>query len=203
MPNYRSSSSSFTEELACQLLNKLDITTFRNNLIQIYDVDLKTTNGIKIDVQYSQNLQQYGDFRLDFISAYSKDRDKNLNLEKIFIDFENEFGFKVNKKGKIFQDEYLDALLILFYNQKFSYEKEPDYILIITKKQLLSYLNRYYFILKNRIKLNIKESLGDTHGSAFIPIDIKHLLKYSNCAFGNKSYILSIKQWIQFYLNNL
>lgn len=57
----------------------------------------------------------------------------------------------------------------------------PNKILLITKKDLLNYINK--FINIDSIKLNNKNGTGDNHGSAFLPINMLELTKKTKCYF--------------------
>jgi len=209
MPDYRITKTNYTEDLSVDIFQKLNIKVVRNNQgNNTTAVDLVSENGIKIDVQYSQNFARYGDLRLDFVSAYSHNGQIGLGYskEELFNLFEIKYGYKVNKKGKYFQDDYLDAVIILFYDKELIIEKadifyEPNTILIMTKKELMNYLHTFKEICLQATKLNIKTGLGDTHGSAFIPINVNHLRANINCAYGDLTYLKTISKEIKDYLS--
>jgi len=190
MVNYKETKTNYTENLSVKILFELGINAKRNNLLNKTAVDLIVGNHIRMDVQYSQDFAKWGDLRLDFVSAYFKD-DRNYGSSLstgIFKEFEERFGFKVVKVGKYFQDDYLDAVIILFYNNKLDISiggNYPDKILIITKDELINFLNNNKEKIMRDIKLNHKEDLGDRHGSAFLPVNVGYLQKESVCFFGS------------------
>ena len=156
---------------------------------------------IKVDVQYSQNFACYGDLRLDFISAYSKGL-KGIGSSNIdiFKEFEKFYGLKVDKVGKYFQQDYLDAVMVLFYDYKFQ-QNQPDKMMIIGKQELLNYLSENIEKCFKNLKLNNKKDLGDTHGSAFLPIKVTDLKSRTNCFFGTIDNLKKVKDEIKIYLN--
>lgn len=201
MPDYRETNTEYTEELSVVIFKELGINVKRNNLSNKTAVDLiSDKNKIRIDVQYSQNFKLYGDFRLDYVSAYSKgEKNKSFSSIELFKEFESRWGYKVDKVGKFFQDDYLDAIIILFYNEKINKNK-IDKILIVNKEELLNYFNNNLNTFLNQIRLNRKESLGDSHGSAFIPINVVDLINYLECPFGTLEELLNDSDKIKKYL---
>ncbi|AUI65725.1 MULTISPECIES: hypothetical protein [Glaesserella] len=205
------------EQLACDLFNQIGIKCFLNNLESITDVDIKTENDFKIDVQFSKNFDRYGDYRLDIISAYKSDSlgqagylNQNKPIYKYdanlrFIEnFDKKFNVKTTKPGKIFQNGYLDALIIFFYNGSVIHKDDSNLnkILIIRKDDLINFLKNNKEFLFEKIKLNNKQGngLADVHGSAFIPINAEYLVKQTGCIFTTLNDFLSEGPNIQKYL---
>jgi len=205
MANYHKTKTNYTENLSVKILLELGINAKRNNLLNRTAVDLIVGSYIRMDVQYSQDFAKWGDLRLDFVSAYFKDDksfESSLTIE-IFKEFEERFGFRVVKVGKYFQDDYLDAVIILFYNNKLNISIEdnyPDKILIITKDELINFLNNNKEKIMKDIKLNHKEDLGDKHGSAFLPVNVGYLQKESTCFFGSIDELKEKSEEIKRYL---
>lgn len=190
--SYYEKETTFIEQFACDLLNKISINSKLNNLESKTAVDIITKDGYKIDVQFSKNFDRYGDYRLDIISAYDTQNsyvapDYKYDIEISFKDnFEKKFNCKVNKTGKVFQKDYLDALIIFFYNGKSVMNNQTlSGILIIKKDKLLTFLETNKIDLFNKIKLNDKSryNLNDIHGSAFIPIKVSDLVNETRCYF--------------------
>ncbi|MBR8462399.1 hypothetical protein KDE12_05970 [Campylobacter sp. faydin G-105] len=201
MPNYNVKNTTYTERLSVDILKQLGVNAVQNNLQNITAADLLTSTGVKIDVQYSQNFKQYGDFRLDFISAYNETFMQNFKSHQFFTWAENHFNIKINKVGKFFQENYLDAVIVLFYNYELIQDdKMPDFVLIVRKDELLKYLDNTFDTLKGNIKLNNKSYVGDTHGSAFIPIKAKDLHNGCKCFFGTINDLMLQAADIQKYL---
>lgn len=82
------------------------------------------------------------------------------------------------KNGKFFQKDYLDYFIILFYKQKYT-NQAPDFVLLISKKDLIEYCKPRVPYLFNRIKTNNKQTgfndigLKENHGSALRSYSIK------------------------------
>ena len=210
MSNYMEKPTEFAERLANTILNKWGVDSKQNNLVDKTAVDLIINSSVKVDVQYSQNFLKWGDLRIDFVSAYKKTNQyqktyfsKN-NKKNIFNEFEEKFNFTVQKKGKYFIDNYLDSVIVLFYKNHISYKQIPDYMMIINKTELLSYIeNNFNKILQSGgIKLNDKiyNKIDDVHGSAFIPINVNDLYSKTNCFFGDLYELAKVKEQIKNYL---
>lgn len=69
------------------------------------------------------------------------------------------------------QKDYLDYFIILFYKQKYT-NQVPDFVLLISKKDLIDYCKPRVHYLFNQIKTNNKQTgfndigLKDNYGSA-------------------------------------
>lgn len=194
----------FTENLVVSFLNRMGISARRNNLIRETDVDIVTDKGIKIDAQYSENFAKWGDLRVDIISAFSPKNTVadekyrfNDSLDTI-RNFELKHNCQVIKAGKIIPEGYLDFLAILFYNDKFA-KKDPDWIMFISRSDLISYIKPLRAELFEKIKVNNKSGLGDRHGSAFIPVKVKELAQKTKCVFASPEEIT--KESLQQYIN--
>lgn len=204
------------EKLAVTILKQCGIDCFQNNLEDKLSVDICTKDGVKIDVQYSNNYARYGDFRLDIISSYKPkqvrvDRDYKYNPnENIIKNFQKKYDCTVTKQGKILQTDYLDFFFILFYNTKYSTQNQnPDFILLISKEDLINYCKSQVKNLFYRIILNNKQTgfndvgLKDEHGSAFIPLKVDDLLKYTNCIFDTCNNFMLRHNDVHQYLNQV
>ncbi|RPE83720.1 hypothetical protein EDC46_0921 [Vespertiliibacter pulmonis] len=214
--NYYNSETKITEEFACELLNKAGIKCKLNNLECITNVDIIAQECFKIDVQFSKNFDVYGDCRLDIISAYQKEVNKNDDTQQSYIydknlkfidNFEKKHKVKVIKYGKLFQRDYLDALIIFFYKgQDINKDNSNlDKIMIIRKDDIINFLENRKAELFNRVKLNDKKrnGLSDVHGSAFIPVNAEYLAKATSCIFikfANKENFLLNGEKIKEYL---
>ena len=215
MADYGDKMTNFTENLCVNILKDIDIKAKRNNIENKTNVDVILQNGTKIDVQYSQNFAQYGDLRIDAISAYSKGVKgegyyTNENIPESIVDkfnnLEKEKGIKIDKIGKCFQeDDYLDATMILFYNDKLDIQdktkQKPDSVMIITRNDIINYLNGDANKHFKNIKINNKKGLGDVHGSAFLPINAKDLKENTNCFCGTIDELKEAKDKIKKYLS--
>lgn len=212
MVDYRKAQTDLAECLSVCILQDLGINAQRNNLTNITNVDILVDNQVKIDVQYSNNFALYGDLRVDFVSAYSKEGQQgksfysNQHIPKSFEckfkEFESNNGFKINKVGKYFQPDYLDAVIILFYDGTLNLKQNPDKIMIIKNDELLNYLNKNIEQCFKNLKINSKKNLGDTHGSAFLPINAKVLKSNTECFFDTIDNLKKVKSEIKAYLTN-
>ena len=207
MSDYKPTKTSYTENLSVKIFKQLGISAKRNNTTNTTAVDLVTDiNGVKIDVQYSQDFETWGDLRFDHISAYSNgEKGKTYSEIEIFKKFESKNGFKVDKVGKHYQDDYLDAIIVLFYNKKLEIEDatkdyNPDKVLLVTKEKLLKYVDDNLEECIKNTKLNDKSKVGDIHGSAFIPIKVSKFNKDKNCYFGTIEELKSKSEEIKNYL---
>ncbi len=101
--NHYENAANFTENLAVKILNEWGIECKRNNVTDITAVDIITTTGLKIDVQYSADFSAYGDFRLDIVSAFfppsiNKNRYYIYNKNCGILDnFCNKYGCQIVK----------------------------------------------------------------------------------------------------------
>ncbi len=203
--NHYENAANFTENLAVKILNEWGIECKRNNVTDITAVDIITTTGLKIDVQYSADFSAYGDFRLDIVSAFfppsiNKNRYYIYNKNCGILDnFCNKYGCQIVKSGKIMQSGYLDLFFILFYKNKFA-EYAPDWILLASSKDIVQYVRPRVEYLFEHIKINAKSNLDDRHGSAFIPINVKALQKSSECLFGTLRELSDNRSLIHEYL---
>ncbi|SIO31958.1 hypothetical protein SAMN05878443_2365 [Carnobacterium alterfunditum] len=195
---YNDNKNKVTELMAIHLLNNLNIAVEKNNQIDYSSVDLLVKDDIKIDVQYSESLSSYGDLRVDFISAYKFIDGISINHKDqldIFSEFEKINNVKIAKKGKHFIPDYLDYLIVFFYNNKLNISEfdenkstliqdkiVPDYTLVIKSDDLKNHILSNHAYYSNKIIKNTKNKLPDQHGSAFIPVKLE-LLRESNIGF--------------------
>lgn len=205
MPNYRDLETNYIEEMSVDIFRQLGINANRNNLKDKTAVDLIVLDNFRVDVQYSQDFLKWGDLRLDFVSAYSKKNEKKLSHKnEIFNKFETKYGYKIDKIGKYFQENYLDAVIILFYNDKLNINNEkkhyPDKVMIIKKDDILNYLDKNTDKCFSKLKLNNKDGLGDIHGSAFLPINAEDVKKETNCFFDTISELIKQSNDVKKYL---
>lgn len=219
--NYNYIPTKFTEKLADLLFKSAGLNSQLNNLANITAVDILIEDK-KVDIQYSNNFSKYGDYRIDLISAFSIDNRSTIDKKQnssidIFQQFEKNNNVKILKKGKFFENEhYLDYIVVFFYNETLNKEiipheftienlnKEvlPDHTLILRKEALMEYIENNKDYLLTRIKINNKaqNKIYESHGSAFVPIDVMTLVK----SLDSKNYIFSknlpeINQLRQFF----
>lgn len=205
MNTYETAAVKDTEKLALKLLKEIGISCSASNTYAITDVDITTDTNKKIDVQYSNNFAKYGDFRVDIVSAFVYERttegQTNHNNE-ILNKFEEANRCTVEKAGKIFQPNYVDFLIVFFYDDM--YQKDTiENILIIKVSELHNYINQNAEDLFRQIKINDKRryNLPDRHGSAFLPIKVCDLQNNCTCFFGTWDELLNQKDNIIEYIN--
>ena len=198
-----------SEQLAINILSSIGINCHKNNLNNITDVDLMTDSGYKIDVQYSRNFSKYGDCRIDIVSAfyprihytdYEYTYDKN---ETFLNNFQKKFHCNIHKPGKIFVDGYVDALIVLLYDNEYNFETKPDHILLIRVDRLRESIdeNPEYFFEKIKINDKAYHSLSDKHGSAFAPIKAEELAERTGGFYGTYNDFLSGASRLKTYLD--
>ena len=100
--NYYKKGREFTENLANELFVSAGLNSRLNNTIDTSAVDI-LVDGIKIDVQYSNNYLKYGDFRIDLISAFnfwqsSNNKDNSIFSKDIFEIFESKKNAHIHKR---------------------------------------------------------------------------------------------------------
>lgn len=192
--------TTFSEVFIHDLFNALNVPTKRNNEDKLTDVDLLISDSLRADVQYSEGFQQWGDLRVDFVSADQPQFIATYNnqpintIEQLYEAYERKYSRKVIKRGKHFLPNYLDYLIVLFYNHKFSlrsYNENlkplnetylfPDHLLIVHSNDLINYIENHLQNSFAMIKRNHKSDLSDNFGSAFIPVSVKKLIQETDC----------------------
>jgi len=187
MSNWKQNRTNFTEDLAVNFLNSHGVQAQRNNTSDITEVDLVTPNK-KIDVQFTQNFAKYNSFIMDFASAFFYKKAEKQHSEPMLNEFQDKHQAWIKKPGKYFLDDYLDSVVIFFYNTTIKLSNPPtkdclpQHVLIITKDDLMEYF--YKFVTVHDVRINNKFDLNDKWESAFVNINIKHLDKNTNCLFG-------------------
>lgn len=205
MNTYETDAVKDTENLALKLLEDIGIACSASNTSVKTDVDITTDTNKKIDVQYSNNFAKYGDFRVDIVSAFvsrrTTGRQTNHNNE-ILNKFEEENHCIVEKEGKIFQPNYVDFLIVFFYDNMYQ-KNTTENILIIKVSELHNYINQNAEDLFGRIKINDKRryNLPDRHGSAFLPVNVEDLQNNCTCFFGTWKELVNQKDNIIRYIN--
>lgn len=207
MNMYESEAVKDTEQFGLNLLNNLGIKCKKNNETDKTNVDIITENNKKIDVQYSNNFGTYGEYRADIVSAYTPlytagnnayIYNKNISLIE---NFEKRYNCEVIKEGKIYQQDYVDYLIVFFYKHNYIKNQTED-ILIIKKESILKYISDNEESLFKKIIKNNKSIhfLDDKHGSAFLPIKISILQENFECFFGSLQNLYNQKDKIVKYI---
>lgn len=168
-------------------------------------------------MQYSGNFRKWGDFRLDFVSAdFHANAFLKRNIPEIFSVYEKDYNRRVTKPGKVFQENYLDYIIVFFYNDDLNLNHldktgsfleqpsiYPDFFLLISKDEMIHFLNNNVDYCISRIKRNDKNKhkLTVRHGSAFIPISAQKLIEETHCLFGAfdlQKYSDAIKNYLSY-----
>lgn len=196
--NYYQKGRDFTEELANHIFKKAGVKSVLNNRQNKSAVDILVNDVIKIDVQFSNKYATYGDFRLDFISAFHYVNEPIAPVSSnIFGEFERIHNAKIYKKGKYFEEpDYLDFVIIFFYNHTLLADRLPrlpdfnaidvgflpDYTLIINSDALIKYVNENSSRLLHNVKINNKRghNIYERHESAFLPVSTRDIFNNIN-----------------------
>lgn len=203
MADYKKSKTDVLEDRCFKLMNSLGINIEKNNDGNITNTDFHI-NGKFIDFQFSCDFSDWGDLRVDIISAYKLIDDSlqatyettrkicsMLSATNLSNFGDNDLkGFfeqymKIQKWGKVVNrksSQYPMSLIYFIFNKT---EKEvnalndmPDIIYFVKTEMLFDYIknNWKFLVMNNRLKLNNKSSLGDSHGSAFFCVPLNKLL---------------------------
>ncbi|EGV10138.1 hypothetical protein HMPREF9127_0247 [Parvimonas sp. oral taxon 393 str. F0440] len=108
--NYYGVLQELTENCVNFIFNSMHFDSKRNNLKDIKAVDL-IVNGKKVDVQFSQNFGNYGDIRIDVISAGHYGDNWELNQNDFLSRLEFIHKIRISKVGKYF---LMDMQIMLF-----------------------------------------------------------------------------------------
>lgn len=202
MNTYETTAVKDTERFALKLLQEFGIQCNASNIVTTTDVDITTETGKKIDVQYSNNFAKYGDFRVDIVSAFVYGKNTSIQCNTILNKFEKKYKCKITKAGKVYQPNYVDYLMVFFYNNGYIKDTTEN-ILIIKISELLQYIDDHSAELFDCIKINDKDkyNLPDKHGSAFLPIKVCDLQNNCTCFFGTWDELLNQKDNIIRYIN--
>ncbi len=107
--NYYSVLQGLTENCVNFIFNSMHFDSKRNNLKDIKAVDL-IVNGKKVDVQFSQNFGNYGDIRIDVISAGYYGDNWELNQNDFLSKLEFIHKIRISKVGKYFLDGFCQRI---------------------------------------------------------------------------------------------
>jgi hypothetical protein len=157
------------------LLREHGLNAKLNNLENKTAVDM-IVNSKRVDIQYSQNFEKYGDIRIDLISAYKSklDRFSLRNKLKKEKNIWKSPDIEILKKGKFFQNDYLDSVVMWIYNKEVSLKSTNtcNLFIVINKEKLITLLKNNPDLAYNNINLNDKIKNGDNFGSAFISLKL-------------------------------
>lgn len=179
--NYYSVLQGLTENCVNFIFNSMHFDSKRNNLKDIKAVDL-IVNGKKVDVQFSQNFGNYGDIRIDVISAGYHNDNGELNKNDFLSRLEFIHKIRISKVGKYFLDGYADYVAYLIYNGKIICTSEgklpkPDGLLLLSVNEVVDYINRNIDRFVGKVKINDKKNNGisESHLSAFLPLSLEEI----------------------------
>lgn len=197
--NYYGVLQGLTENCVNFIFNSMHFDSKRNNLKDIKAVDL-IVNGKKVDVQFSQNFGNYGDIRIDVISAGYYGDNWELNQNEFLSRLEFIHKIRISKVGKYFLDGYADYVVYLIYNGKIICTSEgklpkPDGLLLLSVNEVVDYINCNIDRFVGKVKINDKKNNGisESHLSAFLPLSLEEIR--SN--FNDFSYNEFENSWIR------
>lgn len=209
MGDFKDGKTNVLEQRCLDLLNSLGFSAQKNNSVRITDIDICVKrplgNDIYVDFQYSADFNKYGELRVDYISAYTKNSgylgrsnyDIEQSIKKSFcaktiaskdmsqFDSILKKYIDIKKSGKLL-DANLSSIVYFIFNKPDDAVNEkdiPDIIVIAKRDKLLNYIktNIEPLISANKFKLNDKRRVGDDHGSAFIAIPLAAFIASKQC----------------------
>lgn len=190
--NYYGVLQELTEKYVNSIFDSMRLDSKRNNLKDIKAVDL-IVNGKKVDVQFSQNFGNYGDIRIDVISAGYYGDNWELNQNEFLSRLEFIHKIRISKVGKYFLDGYADYVAYLIYNGKIICKSEgklpkPDGLLLLSVNEVVDYINRNIDRFVGKVKINDKKNNGisESHLSAFLPLSLEEIRSNFNDFSYNK-----------------
>lgn len=179
--NYYGVLQELTEKYVNSIFDGMHLDSKRNNLKDIKAVDL-IVNGKKVDVQFSQNFGNYGDIRIDVISAGYYGDNWELNQNDFLSKLEFIHKIRISKVGKYFLDGYADYVVYLIYNGKIICTSEgklpkPDGLLLLSVNEVVDYINHNIDRFVGKVKINDKKNNGisESHLSAFLPLSLEEI----------------------------
>ncbi len=179
--NYYGVLQELTENFVNSIFDSMNFDSKRNNLKDIKAVDL-IVNGKKVDVQFSQNFGNYGDIRIDVISAGYYGDNWELNQNEFLSRLEFIHKIRISKVGKYFLDGYADYVVYLIYNGKIICTSEgklskPDGLLLLSVNEVVDYINCNIDRFVGKVKINDKKNNGisESHLSAFLPLSLEEI----------------------------
>ncbi len=190
--DFHSRETKILEEAGLAVLNDLGIKAKINNIKNISDPDYILDSGRFIDFQFSNNLNIYGDMRIDTISAYEHNGRKRVQRQigirqaaqnrpgVSMFPFLEQF-LNIKKRGKYFENKDILAVLYFFYETNFTIGRllqKPDKIVLIAALSIKRYIKHNWrdLIKGGALKLNDKSKLGDNFGSAFICLPLETII---------------------------
>lgn len=190
------------EQLANDLFYDFGVNTEKINPGHMIDVMLMLKGKIKVDVEKSEFLSDHGELTVDFVSACEPvSADTSKDAHNLFDQFAQKQNIHITKKGKHFEKDNFDYLMVLLYDDFINaseysrYEKPstqaelvPDHTLLIKSNELTDHILKnsdYYF---ERIKITKKTGnpLINKVDSSAIKVPIEKLRNETNCLFYDK-----------------
>lgn len=190
------------EQMAYDLFEDLGVAAEKINPGHLIDVMLMLENKVKVDVEKNEFFADKGEITVDFVASCGpRSVDTSEDPRDLFDQFAQKQNIEITRKGKHFQKDNFDYLIVFFYNQfidanKYNqYEKPssqtellPDHSLLIKSEELAKHIlenSDYYFDHIEIIKKTNNPLINKVDSSA-IKVPIEKLRAETNCLFYDK-----------------
>lgn len=206
---YNDFKNEIAERMAYDLFDDFGIHSEKIKPGNMIDVMLMLENNVKVDVQQSEWFSKAGEFSIDFIADHEKQPDEASlpdEPQNLFEMFAQQEKVQVNTKGKHFQANNFDYLIVFLYD-KFIPTKEynrnekpknqpkivPNHTLLIKSDELAQHIldNREYYLNRLTIQEKTPNELIHKHDEAWVSIPVDKLRAETNCLFFDQ---LAVKQ---------
>lgn len=190
------------EQMAYDLFEDLGVAAEKINPGHLIDVMLMLEDKVKVDVEKNEFFADKGEITVDFVASCGpRSVDTSKDPRNLFDQFSQKQNIEITRKGKHFQEDNFDYLIVFFYNQfidanKYNqYEKPssqtellPDHSLLIKSEELAKHIlenSDYYFDRIEIIKKTNNPLINKVDSSA-IKVPIEKLRAETNCLFYDK-----------------
>lgn len=188
------------EQIAYDLFEELGTVPERIDPGHLVDVMLMLDGKVKVDIQKKDFFATNGDFAIDFVAACDARTaaDPAVEADDLFGRFADKQNIKITKRGKHFQTDNFDYLIVFVYdefidaNKYDRYEETkdqpkilPDYTLLIKSDELAQHIldnSAYYF---DRIDIQRKTNNPIIHkvDSSVVHVPVEKLRAETDCLF--------------------
>ena len=190
------------EQMAYDLFRDFGLAAEKINPGHMVDVMLMLEDKIKVDVDKAEFFATRDEIIIEFVAACSPISDvapKETN--DLFDLFAQKQNIEITKKGKHFQTDNFDYLIIFFYdefidaNEYNRYKKPssqpkllPNQTLLIKSEELANHIldNSDYYVDHIEIKRKTSNPIIDKVDSSFIRVPVEKLRAETNCLFYNQ-----------------
>lgn len=187
------------EQMAYDLFHDLGVPVEKIKPGHLIDVMLRLKDQVKVDIEKKEFFAEDSEITVDFVAACEAVSAGNSNeAENLFDRFAQKQKIHITKKGKHFQTDNFDYLMVFIYNgfidanqydqyEKPSNKKEllPDHILLIKSQELADHIleNSDYYFDRINIKKKTSNPLIHKVDSSFINVPVEKLRAETNCLF--------------------